>query len=350
MGISDARKRARAATADIEAGGDPVAARRAAKADRKARAGLPTVADRLDEWQVAKASRWSDRYQREVQRVCAVEVMPKLGKRPLIETVRADWTDLIAAKHRRAPGVGAMLYRTCAAFLNHAEAHGWIPLPLLPRKGLTVIAPPVAPRERVLTDEELQAIWTAAETLNPKPRAFVRVLLLTAAREMEVADISTGEVDLTAARWTIPGVRTKNRKGIVLPLPPLVINELAAVWPEHGDRAGTAWRLLGSIDGSGLRGFSPLKRALDKASGVADWRWHDFRRTARTAMTRLGVPREHAEAALNHISGRSALERTYDRHDYADEIKSALRVWQGHVAALVSTPPSAEVVQLRRAK
>ncbi len=57
---------------------------------------------------------------------------------------------------------------------------------------------------------------------------------------------------------------------------------------------------------------------------MTDWRWHDLRRTARTGMTRLGVARDHAEAAINHVSGRSALERTYDRHDYA---ASYGRIW-----------------------
>jgi integrase len=348
MGLSEARKLALAATADIQRGGDPVAARRAAKAARAARAGLPTVADRLVEWQAAKAGQWSDRYRSEVARLCSVEIVPKLGRRPLLETTRLDWTDLIAVKHRRSAGVGSMLYRTAAAFLNHAEAHGWVPLPLLPRKGLAVIAPPVPARERVLTDAELRAIWLGAETMRPKPRAFVRLLAMTAAREMEVADIATGEIDFNARRWAIPGERTKNHRGIVVPLHPLLIAELRAVWPEHGERAGSSWRLLGGIAGSGLRGFSPIKRALDKASGVTGWRWHDLRRTARTGFTRLGVSRDHAEAALNHISGRTALERVYDRHDFAPEVIAAIGRWQAHVAALVTDPPSAEVVPLRR--
>ena len=349
LGVAGARKRALAALAEVHGGGDPVATRRAAKAARAARADMPTVADRLEQWQAAKASQWSDRYRREVQRVCAVEILPKLGKRLLIETARPDWTNLIAAKHRHSPSVGAMLYRTSAAFLNHAEAHGWIPLPLLPRKGVAVIAPPVAARERVLTDDELREVWTASGRMNPKPRAFIRLLTMTAAREMEVADIATGELDLDAGRWAIPGTRTKNRRGIVLPLHPLLVEELRAVWPEHGDRAGPGWRLLGGIAGSGLRGFSPIKRTLDKASGVTDWRWHDLRRSARTGLTRLGVSRDHAEAALNHISGRSALERTYDRHSFADEVIVAIGRWQSHVAALVTHPPSAEIVTLRKA-
>ena len=99
--------------------------------------------------------------------------------------------------------------------------------------------------------------------------------------------------------------------------------------------------LLGAVPGGGLRGFSKLKARLDALSGVADWRWHDLRRTARTGMTRLGVPRDHAEAAINHVSGRSALERTYDRHDYAAETAAALSRWQAHVAALARAPERA---------
>jgi hypothetical protein len=134
--------------------------------------------------------------------------------------------------------------------------------------------------------------------------------------------------------------RTKNGTPHTVPLCPLAVAELAAVWPpEQGGRAAQRRRLLGAINGGGLRGFSKLKARLDALSGVTGWRWHDLRRTARTGMTRLGVPRDHAEAAINHVSGRSALERTYDRHDYAGEIVSALGRWQTHVAGLVTGAP-----------
>jgi hypothetical protein len=55
-------------------------------------------------------------------------------------------------------------------------------------------------------------------------------------------------------------------------------------------------------------------------------------------MTRLGVPRDHAEAAINHVSGRPALERTYDRHDYAPGVIAPLEVGQGHVAGVMAKP------------
>jgi integrase len=350
LGVADARKRARAMLVDIHRGADPVAEKQAARAERKARESMPTVGKRLLDWRQArsgdKAKPWSHRYAAEVKRLAEREIIPVIGKRPLIHTTRADWIELVAKKRQSAPAMASLLYRVISAFLGHAEASGWMPAPLLPRKGLVNLAPPPKARARTLTDGELKAIWAATDDLSTKARAFVRILILTAAREMEVADIAIGEVDLDAGMWSVPGSRTKNGCAVVLPLPTLLLAELQAVWPSRGAAGGPSWRLLGDIAGNGLRGFSKLKSRLDKASGVTGWRWHDLRRTARTGMTRLGVPREHAEAALNHISGRSALERTYDRHDFAPEVIVALGRWQAHVASLVIDAQSAYVIAI----
>jgi integrase len=347
MGISDARKAALAALSDVQSGGDPVEKKRAARAARKAQDAEASVADRLAEWQAQRAAavtrRWSPRYIADVERFVSVEIVPKLGKKKLAATTRADWAGLIAAKRKTAPGVAAGLYRVVSSFLNQAEAEGWIPGPLLPRKGAARIAPPPPARHHVLSDADLVAIWRAGEREPPKLRAFLRLLILTAAREMEVADIAAGELDLEAGRWTIPAERTKNRTGYTVPLSPLAVADLRAVWPLDGT-PGPDHMLLGRSPANGFRGFSKLKARVDAASGVAGWRWHDLRRTARTGMARLGVPRDHAEAAINHVSGRTKLERTYDRHDYAPEVIAALTLWQGHVAGLVGQ--AAEVVGL----
>jgi integrase len=346
MGIQAARKAAQGMLVDIARGADPVTERRAKRAEREARAALPTVNERMAEWQQAKESQWSHRYQQEVRRLCDKEIARKLGKRALIDTTRSDWTGLIAAVHRRAPGVGAMLYRTVAAFLGHAEAHGWIPLPLLPRKGAALIAPPGEARERILTDTELKAIWGATDAMSAKTRCFARLLILTGCREMEAADISIGEVALQTGRWAINGSRTKNGRGYVVPLNDTLISDVRAIMPAHD--AGPGWKLLGGIAGSGLRGFSPIKRKLDKLSGVTGWRWHDLRRTCRSGLSALGIAPDIAERALNHISHASQLQRTYDRHGYEGEILTALRRWQGHVESLASdSARGTQIVPLR---
>lgn len=337
MGIGDARKTALAALASVQTGGDPVRQKRAAREARKAKEGEKTVAERLDEWQTHrqtdKRRPWSPRYARDIARFVQADVIPRLGKKRLAETTRADWTGLVAAKRKAAPGSAANLYLLCSSFLNHAEAQGWIPAPLLPRKGAAKLAPLPASRTRVLTDAELLAVWEASGREAPKQRAFIRLLILTAARELEVADIQPAEVDLDAGRFTIPKERAKNGNAYTVPLSPLAVAELRAVWPVGA--AAPDHRLLGRTGKSGFRSFSKLKVRLDLAAKVTGWVFHDLRRTARTGMTRLGVSRDHAEAAINHLSGRTALERTYDRHDYADEIVAALTRWQAHVAGLV---------------
>jgi integrase len=186
-----------------------------------------------------------------------------------------------------------------------------------------------------LTDSELRLVWFAADREAPKARAFIRLLTLTAAREAEVAGVTVGEINLAAARWVIPAARAKNRQALTVPLCGLALAELRAVWPTAPK--DSTWHLLGKSGTAPFSGFSNVKERLDAATDLEPWRLHDLRRTARTGMTRLGVPRDHAEAAINHISGRSALERTYDRHGYADEVIAALERWQTHVAGLTKS-------------
>jgi integrase len=350
VGLAEARKRALAMRAAIQGGADPLAARRAARAEAEARRRAPTVADRWREW-MAVAGRsamrgrgWSAAHAERAQWMLDRAVAPALGDRPLAETTRADWTALVAEAHRRGPAAAGNFLRIAAAFLAHAEAAGWIAAPLLPRKA-SKLAPPVAARERALSDAELAAIWTAAGTMAPKLRAFVRLLILTAARRAEVAGIALGEVDLRAGLWRIPAARMKNRRPHAVPLAPLALAELRAVWPNDAPERDPGFRLLGRHGTAPFAGFSKLKTALDAASGVAEWSWHDLRRTARTGMAALGVPREHAEAALAHVSGRAGLVGVYDRHGYEAEAAAALRAWQGHVAGLLGQ--AAEVVPLR---
>lgn len=345
--IGAARKAARDMLAAIQTGADPAEKWRQDRAARRSVGdGAGTVASRIAEWQALRerdpAAPWSPRYASEVRRIVDREILPPLGTHDLRATTREQWVSLVTRKRAGSPAVAAMLYRTVSSFLNFAEASGWIDGVPLPRKGAKTLAPSPEARARVLTDAELVAVWRAADREAPKLRAFVRLLILTAARELEVADMAAGEVDREAGRWTIPGARTKNGAPYTVPLGPLALAELAAVWPN--DEPEAVHLLLGRSTTSGFRGFSKLKARLDAASKVEGWRFHDLRRTARTGMTRLGVPRDHAEAAINHLSGRSALERTYDRHDYAAEIIAALTTWQGHVAGLVGA--AAELVPL----
>jgi integrase len=89
-------------------------------------------------------------------------------------------------------------------------------------------------------------------------------------------------------------------------------------------------------DGHALRRNSDAKSKLDGKCGVADWRLHDLRRTARSLMSRAGVQSEHAERVLGHaIKG---VEGIYNRHSYDAEKTDALRKLAGLIERIVMLP------------
>jgi integrase len=329
VSIREARKQARVALGEITTGKDPAAEKRAARAARAAYAARPTVATRLNAWRALKLADWSERYAREVERLCTKIIIPRLGDREFSGTSRGDWIDMIAVERQRRPGTATWLFSITSAFSNYAEVAGWIDRPLLPRKGLGVIAPHADPRDRVLTDDELAAVWRASSTRSPKTRAFVRLLILTGCRVSEAAGLALDELDPTHGQWTIPATRSKNNRALTVPLPATLMGEILALAPASGP---ANCRLLGLHHNSPLQGISRVKTALDQESRVTGWRLHDVRRTVRTGLARLGVTDEIAERVLNHATG--GLLKVYNHYRYVAEIRSALVKWQEHVASL----------------
>lgn len=347
IGVAEARKLARQHLAAIQQGADPVGERRAARAAREAARGARTVHAAMRAWIAFHTAHptkpWSATYTRNVESALRVHLPRRLSDRPLRETTREEWTAFIAGVRDAAPGAAAFLYTVCGSFLGHAEAKGWIGHHLFPRKGRDHVAPHPAPRERVLADWEWLAIWKATEQEPPKLRAFVRLLILTLTRKSEPAEIAIGEIGTGHDLWTIPGSRTKNKLDHTVPLCDLARAELAAVWPDYSGGAGDCWKLLGRAPGSGFSGYGRLLARLKARSGVVDWSRHDIRRAGRTTLTHLRVPEADAEAALNHVSGRSKLDRTYNHADAAPAAGPEPKIWSGRNAIFSGTlPPEGE--------
>lgn len=352
VSLSEARRLALETLGRIAKGHDPVAERRAARAAREAAAAEaealgPTVAARWQEW-TEHASRsgrgWSISHTRNLAYALREMVAPALGHLPLRATTREQWAEMLTRTNReRGPGAAALLGRAVGAFLTHAETVGWVETSPIPRRAISKLAPPPAPRSRVLSDGELRLVWDAAVRLGAKPRVLTRLLILTGARAGEVAGIATGEVDLEAGEWRLPPHRSKNREGRAIPLGPLALAEIRTVWPEG--EVGEGMRILGRTGAAPFSGFSKAKTALDRHLAAlaaergekppAPWDWHDLRRTCRTGLSRLGVPFEAAEAAIGHVVAKTALAKTYDHHRFEAEARGALLRWQAHVAAAV---------------
>ena len=187
------------------------------------------------------------------------------------------------------------------------------------------------PRERVLTDSELTAIWqTCGEDDYGK---VLRLLILTGCRRQEVGSMSWSELDPDAGTWTIPATRTKNGRQHTLPLPP-------AAWAiiDSVPRRLARDFLFGVHSKLGYNGWHDGKAELDQKLGdqVASWRVHDLRRTVATRMADNGITPHVIEAILNHQSGhRAGVAGVYNRSSYANEVRAALALWADHVRSLV---------------
>jgi integrase len=349
VGIAEARRRALAAQSALQGGRDPVGEKRAARAKAIADKARLTVADAWQAYASTKTAggQWGEAHARNAELFFHRVIAPALGTRALADVTRADWVRLVTAEGKNGRGAQATAMRFVRGFDAHAEIAGWIGHAVLPRKA-GALAPPCPPRQHTPGDQDVVAIWRAAAALRPKARVYIRLLILTACRRAEAAGIRAGEVDLDAGLWTLPSSRAKNKIAHTMPLHPLVVEELKSIWP--AEPVPPRYCLLSGHGYTALQDYSRIKSALDAAiGGIQEWHLHDLRRAARTAMARLGVTTEHAEAALNHVSHRSALERTYNTHSYTDEALAALRIWQAHVERLLDPGTGAEVIPIRRA-
>lgn len=191
------------------------------------------------------------------------------------------------------------------------------------------------PTARVLTDDELKAVWLACDTLDFPAREYMRTLILTGQRRDEVRCVPWPEIDRKMMNWVIPAKRYKSDRDHLIPLTDTVL-ELFDASPA---RAGY---IFSSTDGkTPYANLIRPKRILDKVSSVTGWTLHDIRRTVRTGMSRLGIRPDIAERVIGHSVG-GKLGETYDIYSYRSEKLEALQTWQAHVASLLKVPAIAE--------
>ena len=92
-----------------------------------------------------------------------------------------------------------------------------------------------------------------------------------------------------------------------------------------------------------ISGFSTFKLRFDITCGVAGWRFHDLRRTARSLMSRAGVNPDIAERCLGHVI--PGVRGVYDRHRYEAEMLHAFEALAAQIDRTLN-PPGDNVVAL----
>ena len=178
-------------------------------------------------------------------------------------------------------------------------------------------------RDRVLDDDEIARLLRACRNDVYPFRQFVPVLLATAQRRGELAEMRWSEIHFEQKVWVIPAERSKNGKPHVVPLSGFALDCLKEV-PRFLD----CDYVFTTTRRSPVGGFSKMLRRLSERSETSDWRLHDLRRTAASGMARAGVAPHVVEKVLNHVSGTiSGVAAVYNRYGYDSEKAKALEDW-----------------------
>ncbi|WP_317056562.1 tyrosine-type recombinase/integrase [Roseovarius rhodophyticola] len=166
-------------------------------------------------------------------------------------------------------------------------------------------------RDRLLTDEEVAAIWNVEQAPYSD---IVRLLILTGQRRNQIWRYDPAWIEVDTI--TFPSSVMKSKRPHTLPI------------------TGFGHHLPDKP--FSFNSWSKSKARLDRRSGVKDWVLHDCRRYFSSTMARLGVPLHVTEEIIDHRSQVSGVAAIYNRYTFLDEMREALTKYESHIAEITN--------------
>ena len=183
---------------------------------------------------------------------------------------------------------------------------------------------------------EVRKFLAALRTVDGVSARALEFTILTAARSGEVLGARWPEIDMEAKVWTVPAARMKAAREHRVPLSPRAVAVIA----------GMAETRVSDYVFPGARRNRPLSvmaMAMLLRQHGPGFTVHGFRSAFRDwCGERTHFPRELAEAALAHVVG-DATERAYRRGDALDKRRELMDAWANHCE-----PKACNVVPLQR--
>lgn len=242
------------------------------------------------------------------------------------------------SEKEHAHRIGRTFFRWCAG--QH----------IIDRSPMETLARPAVgkARERVLSEEELKAVYSTACKAQNGFQRLVCLLIHTGCRRGELTRLQWAHI--APDTITLPGEITKNKRSHTFPIGP----KTQALIELFQRIAGNPYVFPSSREhvkgkpSTVMTGYSGPKQTFDKACGVTGWTLHDLRRTFSTGLAALGVAPHIIERLINHSTGViSGVTATYNRFAYMPEMRAAVEKWEAHLASLVIPSPRPGLVKPR---
>lgn len=186
------------------------------------------------------------------------------------------------------------------------------------------------PRERILTKEELAALWDATDSRHLQ--SFIMLLLGTAARPEAILQLTRSQCD--TARGIIdlnpPGRSQTKKRRPVVPMPDFLVP-----WIENAHGHLVQWK------GKPIQKINKTWRTIREAAGLSDDVVpYSIRHTVATELRARGVPELEIAGMLGHSMPNFRTTGRYAKYapDYLGKAREALDDLAEEVGRIASRP------------
>lgn len=317
----------------LEAGQDPVLAR---KRERRARetAAANTFEAVAREWIEHQRHRWTPDHTARALGSLGVDIFPALGAVPIAEVTAQDLLAAIKCIERRgATETAHRVLQRCGAVFRYAIASGrCVGNPAADLRG--ALKPHQRDSRAALTVKQLPEFLKKLPKYDGRPetRIALRLLALTFVRPGELRAAEWSEFDLDNADWRIPAERMKMRTAHVVPLSRQAIEALEELHPLTGS---SRYLFPNQSDHAKPMSENTLLYAMYRMGYHSRATAHGFRATASTILNEQGWRPDVIERQLAHAE-RNRVRAAYHRSEYLEERRRMMQHWADFLDGLAA--------------
>jgi integrase len=268
------------------------------------------------------------------------DVLPFLGKRPILEIRRPDLLEVLGRIERRK---ALSLARQVRGDLNRVYRFALVKVPGLEinyASDLDVVAVPQNPvrHNPFLSLAEIPELLRSLRDypgMERTTRQGLRLLLLTGVRTGELRHATPGEFDLERGLWSIPPENVKQLQRQARQsgrdVPPYLVplsRQAMAIVRELRQAVIPAQRYLlrNERNPEECIGRTTLNAALKHMGYLGRLTGHGIRGTLSTALNEIGYPQAWIEAQLSHADPNQ-VRGAYNHAEYVEQRRRMMQDW-----------------------
>lgn len=335
VSLAEARQKAAETRKLIQAGEDPVEAKRASRRILEA---MPTFRKAAMAVHIERERYWRNPKHR-AQWLSSLEAhaFPSIGSLAVDKVAGPAIRDLLAPIWNDKPETARRVLQRIKTVLDWAHAKGYRTDETPSRSVMMGLARQTKRPGNfaALPYQQVGRLWDKLRGNDTAGRLALRFVILTVARSGEVRGATWEEMDLANALWTIPASRMKAQNEHVVPLSAAALVVLRKAEAMRKGIAGEP--VFPGLKKNKLMSDMTMLKALRKAIGDR-WTVHGLRSSFRVwAAEATAFPSEAAEAALAHVIP-SKVVKAYLRSDYLEIRRTMMTDWAIFIGAASPLP------------